>query len=284
MSRAWRVRDGTLPLRRTLLMGIVNVTPDSFSDGGRHASTEAAIAHGLRLLDEGADVLDVGGESTRPGAQPVDADEEIRRVVPVVRALAQGGAVVSVDTMKARVAEAALDAGARMVNDVSAARDPAMLPLVAARGAGLVLMHMQGEPRTMQKDPQYEDVVKEVAAFLHERARAAEAAGVPRDAIALDPGLGFGKTRDHNLALLRGLPELAMLGYPVLVGASRKAFLGALTARGGAAPPPDDRVEASLVAHVLAAERGAAIVRAHDVKAHRRALDVADALLFPEES
>jgi dihydropteroate synthase len=195
-----------------------------------------------------------------------------------VRRLAEAGAVVSVDTMKAEVAQRALAAGARIVNDVSAGRDPAMLPLVARAGAGLALMHMQGEPRTMQQDPRYGDVVKEVAQFLHERARAAQAAGVPADAIALDPGLGFGKTQAHNLALLRGLPELRRLGHPVLVGASRKGFLGALT--GGA--PPEDRVEASLAAHVLALARGADVVRVHDVKAHRRALAVADAILGGE--
>ena len=275
MTRAWRILGGALKLDRTLVMGIVNVTPDSFSDGGLHASEDAAVAHGLRLLEEGADVLDVGGESTRPGAAEVPADEEARRVVGVVRRLADAGAVVSIDTRKASVAEAALAAGARIVNDVTAGRDPGMLPLVAQRGAGLVLMHMQGDPATMQDAPSYHDVVKEVAAFLQERARAAEAAGVARDAIALDPGLGFGKTHAHNLALLRGLPEIAMLGHPVLVGASRKGFLGALT--GGA--PPRDRVEASVAAHVLAAERGASIVRVHDVLAHKRALAVADKIL-----
>jgi dihydropteroate synthase len=256
-------------------MGIVNVTPDSFSDGGEHATEDAAVAHGLALLAEGADILDVGGESTRPGAAPVSEAEELRRVVPVVRRLAAAGALVSVDTMKASVAQAALEAGAAIVNDITAGGDPAMLPLVARSGVGVVLMHMQGEPRTMQQDPRYHDVVKEVAAFLLERARAAEAAGVPREAIALDPGLGFGKTQAHNLALLRGLPEIAMLGYPLLVGASRKGFLGALT--GGA--PPQDRVEASVAAHVLAAERGAQVVRVHDVKAHKRALAVADEVL-----
>jgi len=275
VTRAWRIRGGSIPLDRTRIMGIVNVTPDSFSDGGRHATQDAAVAHGLALLAEGADVLDVGGESTRPGAQPVPAEEEAARVVPVVRRLAEAGAIISVDTMKASVAQAALAAGARIVNDVTAGRDPAMLPLVAREGAGVVLMHMQGEPRTMQQAPRYHDVVKEVAQHLHERARAATAAGVAPEAIALDPGIGFGKTQEHNLALLRGLPEIAMLGYPVLVGASRKGFLGALT---GVADPAD-RVEASLAAHVLAAERGASIVRVHDVKAHKRALAVADALL-----
>jgi dihydropteroate synthase len=275
VTRAWRIRGGAIPLDRARILGVVNVTPDSFSDGGRHATEDEAVAHGLKLLAEGADVLDVGGESTRPGAAPVPEAEEIRRVAPVVRRLAEVGAVVSVDTVKARVAEAALDAGARIVNDVTAGRDPAMLPLVAREGAGVVLMHMQGEPRTMQQDPRYHDVVKEVAQFLHERARAARDAGIPPDAVALDPGLGFGKTQAHNLELVRGLPEIRRLGHPVLVGASRKAFLGALT--GGAAPA--DRVEASVAAHVLAVARGADLVRVHDVQAHKRALAVADSIL-----
>lgn len=277
--RAWRVRGLELLLgERTLLMGVVNVTPDSFSDGGRHPTEGTAFAHGMTLLRDGADVLDVGGESTRPGATPVDAVEEARRVVPVVRRLAEAGAIVSVDTTKAIVAEEALAAGARIVNDVTAGRDPDMLRVVAAARAGVVLMHMQGEPRSMQRDPRYGDVVKEVAAFLAERVRAAEAAGVARDAIAVDPGLGFGKTTEHNLALLRGLRDLRALGVPVLVGASRKAFIGALTAENGAAPSPQDRLEGTLAAHVVASTRGADIIRCHDVRAHRRAFAVADAI------
>ena len=277
---AWRVRDGELPLGgRTLLMGVVNVTPDSFSDGGRHPSEGTAFAHGMALAREGADLLDVGGESTRPGAQPVPASEEARRVVPVVRRLAAEGLVVSVDTMKASVAREALAAGARVVNDVTAGRDPEMFRVVAEAGAGLVLMHMLGEPGTMQQDPRYGDVVKEVAAFLLERARSAEAAGVPRACIALDPGIGFGKRLEHNLALLRGLPELKRLGYPVLVGASRKAFIGTLTAEGSAVPSPQDRVEGTLGAHVAAVARGADVVRCHDVRVHRRAFAVADGIL-----
>ena len=259
-------------------MGVVNVTPDSFSDGGRHPTEGTAVAHGLTLLREGADILDVGGESTRPGADPVDADEEMRRVLPVVRRLAEAGARVSIDTAKAGVAEAALAQGARIVNDVTAGRDPRMLDVVARADAALVLMHMQGEPRTMQQAPRYEDVVKEVAAFLLERARAAEAAGVARERIALDPGIGFGKTPQHNLALLRGLGELARLGYPVLVGASRKMFIGVLTKEGHELPTPTDRLEGTLAAHLIARERGAHIVRCHDVRAHRRAFAVADAI------
>lgn len=278
---AWKARDRTLPLRRTtLLMGVVNVTPDSFSDGGRHPTEGTAFAHGMRLLQEGAHLLDVGGESTRPGAAPVDAEEEARRVVPVVRRFVAAGAVVSVDTSKALVAERVLAEGAHVVNDVTAGRDPDMLRVVARHGAGLVLMHMQGEPPTMQVAPRYDDVVKEVAAFLLERARAAEAAGVRRESIVLDPGLGFGKTTDHNLALLRGLPELARLGYPLLVGASRKGFVGALTAENGQTPSPQDRVEGTLGAHVAAVARGASILRAHDVHAHKRALALADPVLL----
>lgn len=276
---AWRIRDGTLPLgERTLLMGIVNVTPDSFSDGGRHPTEGTAFAHAMALAREGADLVDVGGESTRPGASAVDEAEEARRVVPVVRRLAAEGLVVSVDTRKASVAREALAAGARVVNDVTAGRDPEMFRVVAGAGAGLVLMHMLGDPGTMQQDPRYDDVVKEVAAFLLERARAAEAGGVARACIAVDPGIGFGKTVVHNVALLRGLREVARLGYPVLVGASRKAFVGQLTQENGQVPSPQDRLEGTLAAHLAAAERGAGIIRCHDVRAHRRAFAVADAI------
>ena len=273
----WRIRDGAIPLgERTLLMGVVNVTPDSFSDGGRHPTEGTAFAHAMSLAREGADLVDVGGESTRPGAAPVDAAEEARRIVPVVRRLAAEGLVVSVDTRKASVAREALAAGARVVNDVTAGRDPGMFPVVAEAAAGLVLMHMQGEPGTMQEAPRYDDVVKEVAAFLLERAHAAEAAGVARACIAVDPGIGFGKAVEHNVALLRGLGEIARLGYPVLVGASRKAFVGHLTAENGQVPSPQDRLEGTLAAHVAAAERGADIIRCHDVRAHRRAFAVLD--------
>jgi len=273
------VRGGMIPLgARTLVMGVVNVTPDSFSDGGKFPSEGTAVAHGLALLRDGADILDVGGESTRPGAASVTADEESRRVLPVVKRLAAANARVSVDTHKASVAAEALEAGACIVNDVTAGRDPAMFRVVAAAGAGLILMHMQGEPRTMQQAPTYDDVVKEVSAFLVERARSAEGAGVARSAIVLDPGIGFGKSADHNLALLRHLPELRRLGYPILVGASRKMFLAQLTKDGDALPSPQDRLEATLAAHVVARERGADIVRVHDVRAHRRAFAIADAI------
>jgi dihydropteroate synthase len=254
------------------LMGVVNVTPDSFSDGGRYLDARAAIAHGMRLAGEGADILDVGGESTRPGADPVPAAEELRRVVPVIAGLRDAGctARISIDTAKAEVAAAALDAGAQMVNDVTALRgDPAMAPLVAARGADVCLMHMLGEPRTMQADPHYEDVVAEVREFLSERVTAAVAAGIPAERIVIDPGIGFGKTVAHNLALLAGTGELAAIGPPVLVGTSRKSFLGRLTGRG-----VGERLAATVATNVLAFERGARIFRVHDVAAVRDALAV----------
>jgi dihydropteroate synthase len=258
-------------------MGVVNVTPDSFSDGGRYLEPGAAIRHGLELVEEGADLLDVGGESTRPGAEPVPLEEERRRVLPVVEALAgRAGVPVSVDTTKAAVARAALDAGAAIVNDVSAGRfDPDMLPLCAERGAPVVLMHMLGEPRTMQRDPRYDDVVREVAAFLAARAEAALAAGVAVDRIVVDPGFGFGKTREHNLVLLRRLDEIVALGYPVLVGTSRKSFIGATL--GGL--PVEDRLEGTAATVALAVAAGASIVRVHDVRAMARVVRMVEAVL-----
>jgi dihydropteroate synthase len=256
-------------------MGILNVTPDSFFDGGTHAGVEAALAHGRLLLAEGADVIDVGGESSRPGAQPIGADEECARVVPVVEALRrETDRPISIDTTKAAVAEAALAAGADIVNDVSAGRfDPAILDRAAARGAGFVLMHMQGTPATMQAAPHYDDVIAEVLAFLRERTAAAVAAGIEPGRVWLDPGIGFGKRREHNLALLAHLRRIVNLGYPVLVGASRKRFLSA-----DEDDAPDDRLAASLAAASLAAANGAAIVRVHDVAATRRALALTDAV------
>jgi dihydropteroate synthase len=257
-------------------MGIVNVTPDSFSDGGRFLDPAAAVAHGRALLAEGADVLDVGGESTRPGAAPVGAAEELDRVLPVVTALAQAGATVSVDTTKAAVAAPCLAAGARWVNDVSALRaDPDLAGAAADAGAEVCLMHMLGEPRTMQADPRYDDVVDDVRAFLEARLAAAVAAGVPEERIWLDPGIGFGKTLEHNLALLGRLDALVALGRPVLVGTSRKSFLGRLTGRSDAA----DRLAGTLATTVLARARGARGFRVHDVAAARDALLVADATL-----
>jgi dihydropteroate synthase len=257
-----------------VVMGVVNVTPDSFSDGGRFLDPAAAAAHGEALRADGADVLDVGGESTRPGAAPVGAEEEQARVVPVVEALAPGGAV-SVDTTKLAVAEAALDAGASWVNDVSAFRfDPALAGLVADRGASCCLMHMRGEPRTMQEDPRYDDVVADVKAFLEERLAFAVREGVAEERIWLDPGIGFGKTAEHNLELLRRLPELVALGRPVLVGTSRKSFLGRLTGR-----EVGDRLPGTIATNVLALAAGARGFRVHDVAAVRDALVVAAATL-----
>jgi dihydropteroate synthase len=250
-----------------LVMGVLNITPDSFSDGGLlYGDPDRAAREGERLLAEGAAILDVGGESTRPGAQAVDLEEELRRVLPVVERLA-GAAPLSVDTRHAAVAARALNAGAVLINDVSAGNDPEMFPLVADRGAGLVLMHMQGEPGTMQDDPRYEDVVGEVEAFLLERAAAAKAAGVARERVLVDPGIGFGKTLPHNVELLRALPRLTAHGYPVLIGVSRKRFLGEITGR-----EVSGRGDATTSAVALCAHLGAAVLRVHEVRA---ALDAA---------
>ncbi|MEA2270509.1 MAG: dihydropteroate synthase [Solirubrobacteraceae bacterium] len=258
------------------IMGIINVTPDSFSDGGEWFEREAAIAHGARLVAEGATILDVGGESTRPFSDPVPLQEELARVVPVVEALRDSGAQLSVDTMKVAVARAALDAGAGYVNDVTAFRhEPALAALVAERGCDCCLMHMLGDPRTMQVDPRYDDVVSDVKAFLDERAAFAIAEGVPAERITVDPGIGFGKTVDHNLELLRRLDEIAALGFPVLVGTSRKGFLGRLAGR----EDPHERVSATVATNVLAFERGATLFRVHDVAATADALTVAAATL-----
>jgi len=256
---------------RPAVMGIVNVTPDSFSDGGRFLEADAAVAHGLELVTAGADLLDVGGESTRPGAEPVGEDEELRRVLPVVRRLAaESGVPVSIDTSKAAVAAAALDAGASIVNDVAAAADPEMFGVVATAGAGLVVMHMQGEPRTMQTDPHYGDVVVEIGDFLLDRLAAARAAGVHAGALCADPGLGFGKTAAHNVELLARLGELvARLDVPVLVGPSRKSFIARMLG--------DDlraRDDGTLATVVWAVDQGARIVRVHDAGAASDALSL----------
>jgi dihydropteroate synthase len=259
------------------LFGILNVTSDSFSDGGDFLDPEAAARHAELLLDQGADVIDVGGESTRPGSDPVSEEEELRRVVPVVRKLleARPGAVVSVDTYRATTAEAALDAGARVVNDVTALRrDPRMAALVADAGCPVVLMHMLGEPKTMQREPRYDDVVGEVRGFLEERAGQANAAGVAAENVILDPGIGFGKTPDHNLSLLRRLDAIVSLGFPVLLGASRKRFIGTITG----AEEAKERVFGTVATTVLGYERGATLFRVHDVRANREALAVARAV------
>jgi dihydropteroate synthase len=257
------------------IMGVVNVTPDSFSDGGAFDDHVAAIAHARRLISEGAAIVDVGGESTRPGADPVPAEEELERVIPVVEGVAALNlpAQISIDTMKARVAEAALDAGASYVNDVTAFRhDPDLAALVADRGADCCLMHMLGEPRTMQDDPRYDDVVDDVKAFLHGRLKAAVEAGIAEQRIQLDPGIGFGKTLEHNLELLRRLDELTTLGRPIVIGTSRKSFLGRLTGR-----DVTERVHATVATSVIAFERGARVFRVHDVAATADGLAVAAA-------
>lgn len=254
-------------------MGIVNITPDSFSDGGRFGDPQAAIRHALLLWDEGADILDVGGESTRPGAEAVPAAEEIRRVLPVIEALARRGCVVSVDTKKPEVMRAALDAGAAMVNDVMALQAPGALDVVAASDAAVCLMHMQGNPQTMQQTPHYADVVEEVKQFLQGRAAACEAAGIARERLVIDPGFGFGKSLEHNLALLRRLDRLAEPGLPVLAGLSRKSMLGLLTGRG-----VEEREFAGVAAHLAAVARGARLVRVHNVAAMRDALAIWNAV------
>jgi dihydropteroate synthase len=264
-----------------LIMGVVNVTPDSFSDGGLFLDADAAVEHGLRLVDEGADILDVGGESTRPGAEPVSEEEERERVLPVVERLARdAGARLSIDTTKLAVARAALDAGATLVNDVSAFRfDPGMAALVAETGAGCCLMHMLGDdPRTMQSDPRYGDVVSDVKAFLEERLAFAVSEGIEEERVWLDPGIGFGKTVEHNLELLRRLDEIVAIGRPVVVGTSRKSFLGKIA--GGR--DEDQRLPGTIATNVLALERGASVFRVHDVAQNADALAVAAATFSPD--
>jgi dihydropteroate synthase len=279
-------------------MGVVNVTPDSFSDGGRYLDHAAAVAHGRALADQGADIVDIGGESTRPGAEPVSTADEIGRVLPVVEGLVATGVPVSIDTRKAEVADAAIAAGACLVNDVTAT----LAPVAAAGGAGFVAMHMMGDPRTMQRDPVYDDVVAEVRDFLVERAEAAVAAGVPADRVWVDPGIGFGKRLEHNLELLANLDDLVATGYPVLVGTSRKSMLGTLAAQadrrstrpgapapghaaeptGAVAPTPaNDRIEGSLATATWALWRGAAMVRVHEVVETVRVVEAVRAMAAP---
>jgi len=261
---------------RTWIMGVINITPDSFSDGGLYLDEGRAAARGLEMAADGADIIDIGGESTRPGSEPVDIGEEKRRILPVLRRLRrQTDVLISVDTTKAAVAEAAFAEGADILNDTSALRfDPAIAAAARAAGAAVILMHMQGTPRTMQLDPRYDDVVGEVRAFLEERLAAAETAGIGRDRLAVDPGIGFGKTVDHNLTLLDGLEALTGLGRPVCVGVSRKAFIGKILDL-----PVEERLEGTIAAAVLAAARGAHILRVHDVRAVKRAAAIADAIL-----
>jgi dihydropteroate synthase len=278
-----RAPASSLNRRRTLLMGVLNVTPDSFSDGGRFATAERAIEHAREMALAGADLIDVGGESTRPGSQPVPSEEQIRRVVPVISELTgQGGqgqfeAVISIDTTRAAVAEAALDAGAHVVNDISGGRDdPGMLPLVARRRVPVVLMHMRGTPATMQVDPRYDDVVGEVARFLRERLDAAVAAGVAEADVLLDPGIGFGKTAAHNFELLRRLPEIAAAaaGRPLVLGVSRKGFIGRISGE----PDPANRLFGTAAAVAWSVAHGASVVRVHDVAAMAQVVRVIEAI------
>jgi dihydropteroate synthase len=269
MSAILRCGRFRLSMARPLVMGVVNVTPDSFYDGGRHASTAAAIAHARRLADEGADLLDIGGESSRPGSDAVSLDDELARVLPVLDGLHDLALPIAVDTTKPAVMRAAIAAGAAMINDITALAASGAIDAVAASDAAVCLMHMRGEPKTMQADPAYADVVAEVREFLAARAGACVAAGIARDRIAVDPGFGFGKTVEHNLALLRELGAIAALGFPVLAGWSRKSSLGRITGRG-----PEERLAASLAAALIAAQHGARIVRVHDVAATRDVLAV----------
>ena len=271
----WRCRGREVVCgQKTLIMGILNVTPDSFSDGGKFVDPEQAVARGLQMISEGADIIDIGGESTRPGSKPVPAREEIRRTIPIIAELKkQSCGLISIDTRNAETARAAIAAGADIINDISALADPQMVNVAAETGAGLVLMHMQGTPQTMQNDPRYGDVVSEVGRFLEERAAFAIERGVAPEQIALDPGIGFGKTDEHNLALLRGIPALAAAGRPVLIGASRKGFIGRLTGC-----EPADRLAGSLAAAVFSMLRGVQILRVHDVKESCDAARLVDTL------
>src|SRR3990167_1353435 len=262
-----------LDLSSPLVMGIVNVTPDSFSDGGQHLQRDAAIAHARSLIAEGADIIDIGGESTRPGARPVSVQEELDRVLPIIEGLRGAPAPISVDTCKPQVMQAAIAAGAQMVNDINALQDAAAMNAVAAGNVAVCLMHKQGNPQTMQTQPQYQNVVAEIGEFLRERIAAAEAAGIGRERIVIDPGFGFGKTLAHNLDLLRHLDKLRELGVPVLAGLSRKSMLGAITGR-----EAGDRVAASVAAALIAVQNGASIVRVHDVRETVDALKIWNAV------
>ena len=263
----------TLSLDRPLIMGIVNVTPDSFSDGGNFFSSERAVDHAMQLIEQGADLLDIGAESTRPGAQAVEVEEELRRLLPVLDALSDCGVPLSVDTLKPEVMRAAIEAGADMINDVNALRAKGALQVVADSAVAVCLMHMQGEPRTMQHSPVYQDVVNEVISFLVERISVAEQAGIQRNRLMIDPGFGFGKTLEHNLGMLKRLDSFAGLGVPLLAGLSRKSMLGILTGL-----PVMERMVPSVASAVIAAMKGAKILRVHDVKETRQALQIVGAL------
>ena len=271
--RVWEIRGRALALDRVLIMGIVNVTPDSFSDGGRYFDHTHALAHARQLIDQGADIIDIGGESTRPGAAEASVDDEISRVVPLLDALAGISTPLSVDTSKPEVMRAALAAGAAIINDVRALQQPGAADVVAEHGCGVVLMHMQGTPGTMQQSPHYRDVTKDVVQFLAQRVQYAQVRGIDKRRIAIDPGFGFGKTDAHNFTLLAELSELERMQMPIVVGLSRKASLGRASGRA-----VDDRGSASVAAALLAAERGANVVRVHDVAATRDALNVLKAM------
>lgn len=265
--------------RIPVVMGVLNVTPDSFSDGGRYVDPGHAVRHGLRMIDDGAEIIDVGGESTRPGSEPVEPEEQIRRILPVIiglsRKIGRSSRLISVDTSASNVADRALAAGANLVNDVSAGTvDPSMFPVVARHSAGIALMHMQGVPRNMQDGPSYNDVVEEVATFLEARAEVAIGAGIARDRIILDPGIGFGKTKADNLRLLSSLERLVKIGYPVLLGTSRKRFMGSICAESS----PQELVGATIATTVLGYSKGVRLFRVHDVRHNRQALDVAAAI------
>jgi dihydropteroate synthase len=274
MSEKWLCGRFEFMLERPILMGIVNVTPDSFSDGGQHATTQQAIAHAHRLVTEGAHILDIGGESTRPGATPVSVEDELKRVLPVVRALRDTGVAISVDTCKPEVMRAALDAGADLLNDVTGFRDPAARQVAASHArCGLCIMHMQGEPRTMQRAPQYENVVQDVKEYLLEQARLLEKLGIDSSRISLDPGYGFGKTLAQNYALIKNLDQITYAGYPVLLGVSRKSMIGTVTGQ-----PVNQRLAGSIAAALAGVMRGAVIIRVHDVAETRDALNVWNAV------
>jgi dihydropteroate synthase len=274
----WKLRTRSLDVSRGVIIGVVNVTPDSFSDGGAHLDRASAVAAGLEMARQGAAIIDVGGESTRPGATPVTVEEELGRVLPVIADLAGAGLVVSVDTYKPEVAESALEAGAEIINDVTAAGAPGMPEVMARSRAGVILMHMKGSPRTMQDDPSYDDVLEEVSAFLEGRKRVVVGAGADPSSIAVDPGIGFGKTVQHNLLLIGGLHRVCALGHPVVLGASRKSFLGRLTG----IDPAEGRDGVTAVTTALGFERGARVFRVHDVPSSLAALRVAGAIVSPE--
>lgn len=261
---------------KTWIMGVLNVTPDSFSDGGQYLDKDKAVERGLRLIEEGSDIIDIGGESTRPGSEPIPAEEEIRRVLPVIQALREKTeALISVDTTKSEVARAALDEGADIINDISSLRfDPGMAPLAAERGVPVILMHMKGMPKTMQVNPYYEDVLHEVRSFLQERIHEAQAAGIKRERIIVDPGIGFGKRLEDNLALINNLHVLGELDRPILIGTSRKSFIGNILDL-----PPQERLEGSIASSILSMAHGAHILRVHDVAAIKRAVLVAEAIM-----